>query len=280
MMDAPTTHKLRSAAAKVRRRIWEIVEVAGPGDRASRVFDVCILSLIVVNVAAVMLETVDSIAASYGRHLLWFEIVSVAVFTLEYVARVWSSVSDSRYGRPLLGRIRFMLRPLILVDLAAILPFYLPFLGVDLRAIRALRLMRIARLAKVGRYATSLKLISRVVRAHKEELVLTTGLMALLLVTSASLIYHIEHGAQPEAFPSIPATMWWAVVTLTTVGYGDVYPVTVAGKVLASIIAMLGIGMFALPTGILGAGFVEEVQSRKARQRLCPHCGRAIDEGL
>jgi voltage-gated potassium channel len=111
----------------------------------------------------------------------------------------------------------------------------------------------------------------------REELLVTLFVLLLLLLFASSLIYFAEHDAQPDIFSSIPAAMWWAVATLTTVGYGDVYPVTTVGKLVASVIAVLGIGMFALPTGILGAGFVEELQSRKRRPRTCPHCGKSLE---
>ena len=173
---------------------------------------------------------------------------------------------------------RFAVSGIALIDLLAILPFYLPFVGLDLRFLRALRLIRIVRIAKVGRYYSSLNLIRDTVRARKEELVLSVAIMVLLLVVSASVMYYAEHEVQPEAFPSIPASLWWAVVTLTTVGYGDAFPVTTLGKFLASVISILGIGMFALPTGILGAGFVEEIRKRRdeVEVKRCPHCGREL----
>jgi len=260
----------------IRRRVWEVVEVAGDGDRVSRAFDVSILSLIFLNVLAVVFGSVESIHARWGAVLDGFEVFSVAVFTAEYVARLWSCTVDSRFEGGIRGRLHFALKPLSLIDLAAVAPFYLPFVGVDLRSLRALRLLRLARVAKVGRYYSSLALIKRVFRAKKEELVLTTVLMGLLLIISSSLLYYVENPAQPEVFSSIPATMWWAIATLTTVGYGDMYPVTVLGKVLAGSIAVLGIGMFALPTGIIGAGFVEEIQKSKQSCERCPHCGREL----
>jgi voltage-gated potassium channel len=262
----------------IRERTWEILDVAKPGDKASRAFDILILSLIMVNVAAVIIGTVESVQARWGTTLFVFEVFSVVIFTIEYAGRIWSCVSDNRYAGGFRGRMRFVRQPLPLVDLFAVLPFYLPFLGIDLRFIRAFRLFRIIRLAKASRYYSSLSLIRDTVKARKEELVLTFVVLALLLIVAASGIYYCENDAQPEQFPSIPGAFWWAVVTLTTVGYGDAYPITVAGKFFASLVAILGIGMFALPTGILGAGFVEEIRRRRAGQeeQRCPHCGREI----
>ena len=262
---------------KLRTRIWEIVEVAKPGDVTSRIFDISILSLIFLNVLAVIIGSVESIERQYGGFLYSFEVFSVIVFTIEYLLRVWSCTADERYSKPFSGRLRFTVKPLPLIDLFAFLPFYLPFVGLDLRFIRVIRLLRIVRLAKVGRYYSSLRLITDVLKDKKEELVLTLVIMFLLLITAASLIYYCENPIQPEVFSSIPSTMWWAVVTLTTVGYGDIYPITTLGKILASVIAVLGIGFFALPTGILGAGFVEKIQSRRSDVTRCPHCGKEIE---
>lgn len=260
----------------MRHRIWEIVEVALPGDRASRVFDLTILTLIFLNVLATILGTVADIRARYELLLDAFELLSVVIFTAEYVTRIWACRADERYTGIISGRLRFATRGLLLIDLLAILPFYLPYVGLDLRSFRVLRLLRILRVVRIGRYYRSLQMISRVVRAKREELVLSSTVMFFLLVVSASILYYCEHDRQPESFSSIPATMWWAIATLTTVGYGDMYPITILGRMFASIIAVLGIGMFALPTGILGAAFVDEIERSKEETRACPHCGKPI----
>jgi voltage-gated potassium channel len=260
----------------VRRRTWEIVEVAARDDRPSRIFDISILALIALNVVAAIAGTVQAIQRQWGVFLDVFETVSVIIFTAEYLARLWSCTADRHFAGGFRGWVRFALRPMSVIDLLAILPFYLPFCGTDLRTLRVLRLLRILRLGKVGRYYASLDLIRHVFRAKKEELVLSSALMGFLLIVSSSVLYYCENSVQPDVFTSIPATMWWSVATLTTVGYGDMYPVTVLGKLCAGIISVLGIGMFALPTGILGAGFVESIQARK-RGRLCPHCGEEIE---
>ena len=260
----------------IQQRTWQIVEVAGERDRASQVFDSVILSLILLNVVAVIVGSVQAVQERFAGLLGAFEAVSVLVFTVEYAARAWSCTVDRRFRSPLVGRIRFALRPMSIVDLLAFLPFYLPFFGADLRTLRVLRLLRIVRVVKIGRYYKTLDLIRQVVQAKKEELVLTTAMMGLLLVVSSSVLYHCENAVQPEEFSSIPATMWWAVATLTTVGYGDMFPVTALGRACAGIIAVLGIGMFALPTGILGAGFVEAIGTQKQEPTKCPHCGREI----
>lgn len=258
----------------LQRRTWEILS-ARPGDRASRAFDAALLLLIAANVLAVVLETVPRLHARYAAAFTAFEAVSVAIFSAEYLLRLWAAPADPRYRGGVRGRLRYALTPMALVDLAALLPFFLAAVGMDLRFVRAFRLMRLFVLAKAGRYVAALRLFRAVVQSKREELVLTTFILALLLLVASSLMYFVENPAQPEVFSSIPAAMWWAVATLTTVGYGDVYPVTVAGRLLASVVAVLGIGFFALPTAILGTGFVEEIAKTKAAP-CCPHCGGSL----
>jgi len=261
----------------IKRRVWEILDVAKPGDTASKVFDIFILSLIFLNVVAVVLGTVKEIEERFASALYWFEVISIVVFSLEYLARLWSCVSQKEYANPVIGRIRFIIKPLSVIDLLAFLPFYLWFVTIDLRFIRALRLFRIFRIAKLGRYSSSMRLLGLAIRNKKEDLVITMLVMVLLVVLASSFMYYAENEAQPDKFPDIPTTMWWAVVTLTTVGYGDVYPITTMGKFLAGVIAFLGIGMFALPTGIIGASFVEEIHRQKSKKMICPHCGNEIE---
>ena len=262
----------------IKRRVYEILEVAAPGDKLSRTFDIFIITLIVLNVLAVILGTVDKISIQFSQSFRMFEILSVIIFTIEYILRVWSCTLNTNYKKSLSGRIKFILTPLALVDLFAVLPFYLPMLiKVDLRFIRAIRLIRLFRLLKLGRYSEAIKLFGRVLRAKKEELFITVFAIFILLTISSSLLYYVEHDSQPEVFSSIPEAMWWGVATLTTVGYGDIYPITSLGKFFGAIISLLGIGLFAMPAGILSAGFIEEIRKRRESETFCPHCGKKID---
>ena len=262
----------------MKRRVFKIIERPTADDLPSRVFAVFIMTLIVFNVVAVMLETVEGVRAWLARFFAVFEDFSVVVFTAEYALRLWSCGSDPRY-RGARGRLRYALTPLALVDLLAILPFYLEFLPVDLRFVRALRLFRLLRIFKLARYSASLRTLDDVLRARKEELLVTLFIVVLLLVFASSAMYYAENEAQPDKFSSIPSSMWWGVATLTTVGYGDVYPVTPLGRLLGAVIAVLGVGLFALPTGILASGFSEELRKNRQPERtVCPHCGRDIRE--
>jgi len=263
---------------KIKRRIYEILEVAESGDKASRIFDIFIITLIFLNVVAVVLETVQSLSVLHRGFFRSFEIFSVIIFTVEYVLRLWSCTVNPKYRTTILGRLRFILTPLALVDLFAVLPFYLPMvIKLDLRFLRAVRLIRIFRLFKIGRYSESMKLFGRILKAKKEQLFITLFAVLILLTVASSLLYYVENEAQPESFSSIPSTMWWGVSALTTVGYGDMYPITPIGKLLGAIISLLGIGLFAMPTGILSAGFVEEIRKKRESEKVCPHCGEKID---
>lgn len=261
---------------ETRERIWEVVELAAAGDWASKVFDIFIISMILLNIAAVIVGSLEGFSERYSNLLDLFEILSVAIFTAEYLLRVWACTSKPMFSHPIWGRLKFCLTFAAVVDAMAVLPFYLPFiLGADFRFLRIMRLFRITRILKLGRYSASLQLIGRVMRNKKEGLMVTITVALILLITVSCLMFYLEHEAQPEAYPSIPAAMWWGVVTLTTVGYGDVYPMTACGKLLAGLAAFLGVGLFALPTAILGMGFLEEIK-KKPVLKNCPHCGQEI----
>lgn len=263
----------------MRKRAWEIVEKTDNRDHTGRIFSVFIFSLIILNVMCIMLESVERIGSYFTVWFRIFEFFSVAIFTVEYAVRLWSCVESEEYRSPFLGRLRFAFRFMSIIDLLAFLPFYLPLITLDLRFLRLLRIFRIFRILKIAKYTTSLNLITRVFSSKKEELFISILFMALLLVLSSCIMYACEFESQPEVYSSIPATMWWSVATLTTVGYGDVYPVTTLGRFLGGIISILGICMFALPTGILGSGFIEEFQKGKeVSVKKCPHCGKVLND--
>jgi voltage-gated potassium channel len=270
---------MNSVYQRIKRRTHEILDVGTSGDTVSRFMDIFLMALIMLNVIVVILETVEEQYFLYGQLFRTFDTFSVIIFTVEYVLRIWSCTSDERYSNPLGGRVRFALTPLLVIDLVAILPFYLPMVFPDLRFLRVMRIFRLFRIFKMARYSQSMQTLGRVLSLKKGELTVTFFALIILLVLSSSVIYHVEHEAQPETFSSIPASMWWGVVTLTTVGYGDVYPITPVGKLIGAFIIVIGIGLFALPAGILASGFVEEVQIEQKRAGVvCPHCGKRMDD--
>lgn len=262
----------------MKKRIYDLLNVSKKQGTPSWYIDVFLLSLIVLNVLAVVLESVQTLRLRYGSVFYAFELFSVLVFSLEYVLRLWTANLHPKYKKPLWGNLKYTFSPMAIIDLLAFLPFYLPYFGADLRMLRLLRVLRIFRLFKVVRYVEALSYIGSVFRKKREELFISLILTLFLLVISSALMYYVENEAQPENFSSIPETMWWGIATLTTVGYGDIYPITPLGQFLGGIIAIIGIGLFALPTGILASGFSEEISRKRNRANTCPTCGQALKQ--
>lgn len=261
----------------IKKKIFDMVDSSYDAEDSSRYFNFVMFVLILLNVAAAILETDANLYSDSKLFFDVFEAISIGLFTIEYIFRLWSCTEDPKYPGPVSGRLHFALSPFMLIDLIAILPFFVPGWSVDLRMIRVLRLFRFFRLMKLWRYSKSLSLIQSVLKSKKEELGITLLLGVILLILSSSLLYFIEYDAQPDKFSSIPAAMWWAVVTLTTVGYGDIYPITALGKFVGACISILGIGLFALPAGIIASGFATELQNRSQTLTICPHCGKELN---
>lgn len=271
---------------KAIQRAYEILE-GTTGDRTARGFQYFIITLITINVIFVIIESEESVLDEYGYFFTPFEVFSIIVFTAEYAARIAVYKLNPKHRNTRYGRIRFVLTPLMLVDLAAILPFFLSFVlpSADLRFIRIIRLLRLFRMFKLARYSESMQTLGEVFKSKAGDLTVAFFILFIVLIFASSLMYNAEHEAQPEVFSSIPSSMWWGVITLTTIGYGDVYPVTVAGKVIGAGVAILGIAVYAIPTGIMASAFVAELRKRKGdgssnnsnnSNRRCPHCGKDI----
>src|SRR6187431_515956 len=227
-----------------------------------------------------MLETVHPLYEKNKKLFDSFDLISVIIFTIEYVLRVWSCTDDPKYKGSIKGRIKYMLTPGALIDLLAFMPTYFhAFLDFDLRILRLLRFFRFFRLFRLTAYTRSAQMIFNVFKSRFNELLLSFVMVIFLIIIASCLLFFAEHNAQPDDFSSIPATMWWAVVTLTTTGYGDMTPHTSLGKVLAGTIMLCGVALFALPAGIITAGFLEEFRfSKKNKGHNCPHCGKSLDE--
>jgi voltage-gated potassium channel len=264
-------------ATTLRNFVYKTLE--DPSTRWGRRFAVFITTIILLNVLEAIVETVPNLPVNLIQFFSIFEFVSVLIFTVEYILRLWACTLNPMYTSGLAGRVRYAVSPLALIDLLAIVPYYLPLtFTFDLRVIRLLRLFRIFRLVKVARYSDALHVIVRVFCAKRAELVLVLIVCTILLVISSSLLYYAEQEVQPDVFTSIPASLWWGVSTLTTVGYGDIYPITGLGKIIASAFALIGIALFALPTGILASGFAEERNSNVKTIQACPHCGKVLSD--
>ena len=272
-----TVRRRNSPIANLKYFIFKMLKVTHQDDLLGKAFDNFMIALISCNVIAFAFETVYSISIPYKSYFNNFETFSVIVFTVEYCLRLWTCTFERKFRHPLWGRVKFVFKPLSAIDLLSILPYYLFVFFPNLVFVREIHLLRLARLLKIGRYSESMRTLGNVVGAKRHELLSATFTVFTLLMISASLVYFAEHASQPELFPSIPASMWWSVVTLTSVGYGDVYPITSMGKLLGGVISVLGLGLVALPTGILASGFAEEVQ-RKRTNPTCPHCGKHLEQ--
>ena len=261
--------------SKAKHKLHLLLDPTDGGTALDKIFNSFIISLILVNTVAVILETVESIYQPNKEVFRIVEVFSVIIFSAEYILRVWTCTSIDKYKHPITGRLKYILSTSAIIDLLAILPFYLPLIvKYDLRFVRILRLLRFFRFFKLGRYLNASRVITNVFKSKKEELVLSFVITLFLIVIASSVMYYAEHDAQPHKFSSIPETMWWAVATLTTVGYGDQYPITGLGKFLTACISILGIGMFALPAGILASGFSDEFKKLKKDKDCCPLCGK------
>ncbi|WP_371225743.1 ion transporter [Roseovarius sp. 2305UL8-3] len=262
--------------SRLRKMVYKRLEAEPRTDPINRAIDICLVSLITINVVAVVLETVSSIEAQYHGLFVVIEFISVAVFSLEYLARVWVCVEDEEFAQYRFPRLRYMTTPIALIDLAAILPFYLSMLfSVDLRFLRVLRLLRIL---KLTRYSSAMSMLLDVLREEANSFFAAIFILMMLLILAASGAYLAEHQMQPESFGSIPHAMWWAVATLTTVGYGDVTPITPMGRIFGSLVAIVGIGMAALPAGILASGLADRL--RRTREELAQKFRTALEDGV
>lgn len=288
----------------IRHRTFELLEPEETGeDRLSRAIDIGLMTLILLNVISVILSTVEEIYAAAPLAFEVFDRLSVAIFALEYILRVWCCVENPRYKRPFSGRLRYLFTPLALVDLIAIAPLIVPFTEADLRSVRTLRLLRMLRVFKFSRYSRGVHVMLDVLKKRKEELVAALGMLVTLLIVASTVVYYAERNVQPEKFSSIPVSMWWGITTLTTVGYGDMAPVTLLGRIFGAVVSVGGLLLVALPTGIVGAGFIAEFEKYSLRDDVqeiaesiveevekqeitaeseagafCPHCGRLIAE--
>ncbi|MDJ0553548.1 MAG: ion transporter [Microcoleaceae cyanobacterium MO_207.B10] len=254
----------------LQQRVYNILEYSDPTHILSLLDDLLITILTSVSVSAFILETSPRFSNQHGEIFELIEIYVTGFFTVEYFLRIWICTVNPKYRHPIWGRLKYLMTPLAIVDLVAILPFYLQVFFPGLEFVKFTLLLRLFRLFKISRYSESLRTIIKVIVLKKEELIATLLVVIFVLVFVSSLMFFVENGAQPEKFSSILETMWWGVVTLTTVGYGDVYPTTHIGKLLSSGMAFLGIGIFALPAGIIASGFAEEVQKRRVKKIVHP----------
>ena len=275
---------MRNFYENAKKRTFEIIEKSQKGDILSTIFDYFIVILISLNVASVFLETFE-LSVYLNNFLRKFEIFSIIIFTIEYILRLWTSTLLYPDKNSFVARVKYIFSFMAIIDLLSILPFYLPFFfNVDLRVLRALRLVRLLRIFKANRYTHAIQKVLLVIKNKSTELISSIFVIFILMLISSVLMYSVESPVQPEVFKNGFSGLWWAVATFTTVGYGDIYPITSVGRFLSAIIALLGIGLVAVPTGIVTSGFMEasskeedDDNSQQDEKHFCPYCGKNLD---
>lgn len=264
----------------IKKRVFEIISKAEDGDWASKIFDWSIMILIALSIISIILESFANIYEKYHSVFQVFEVITVVVFTIEYLLRIWTA--DLLFPEAKHPHLKYIFSFMAIIDLLAILPFYVPFISADLRFLRMMRLFRLFRLLRVfklGRYFEALQIIVKVIKTSGPQLIMSVVICFFVMLFSAIIMYTVENPVQPEQFPNVISSLWWAICTLTTVGYGDVYPITHVGRFFASLISLVGIGIIAIPTGIIAAGF-NQVITREKEESVTkePHERDVIDE--
>ena len=253
-----------------RRRLFHILHKPEPDCAVTRYVNYFLAIVILLNCTAVALETVPSIYGPNRTLFLALEVFSTGFFIVEYLLRLWVCVERPEFTAPVSGRLKYAVRPLPLLDLIVIVTLWAPW---DLRFLRIFRLSRLLRVLHLNSLDCSLKAVLAAIRRRRSLLLMSLLMMGMTIYCLAAVLYFVEHTAQPQAFSSIPATLWWSVVTLTTIGYGDMAPITTLGKTLAGIVMLFGIGVFALPVAIVTAAILEAGVDTPDE---CPHCGKPL----
>jgi voltage-gated potassium channel len=261
----------------LRAKTFRLLESDFQQSFAAKAINIFLIVLIITNVAAAIVSSDAYYHEKYLQEFFLFEQISLGIFCIEYLLRIWCNVEAKIYKDLPTGkaRLRYFFSPIALIDLIAILPFLIAmFVSIDLRS---LRLLRVLRLLKLNHYFKGFDIFISVVIKELKNMTAAMMVMIFLIIIAASLMHAVEGKVQPEAFGSILSALWWSVVTMTTVGYGDVVPITAMGKVIATFIMLIGVGLVALPAGMLAARFGEELRERK--KNLNVHIQDALDDG-
>lgn len=244
----------------LRQKVFALLHPTATSGPLHRYIDHVIIAAVLVSVVSIILETVPEIHAVFGLEFKLLEWVTVAIFTVEYLGRVYSCCERDEYAHPIRGRLRYMVSISALIDLLAVTPFYFDLLFHENVDLRFLRVFRLSRLLKLTRYTGTLNTLFKAVQREKRVLFASAFMMLLLVILTASLGFELEHAAQPDKFESIPATMYWAVITLASVGYGDITPITPLGRAMTVVISLIGIGIFAIPAGLMASAFTDQLR--------------------
>lgn len=258
-----------SGKPSLRARLYAEIDPRARNIEGLSNFNKIVVLVVLGATLAAILHTEPDYAQRYAEDFLFVEIFAGTVFLIEYALRVWTAPEEPGVGSALKARMRFVASPLAILDLLIIASIFLPLIFENSAFLRMLRVFRILALARLTRFSRALSMIVSSMYERRYDLLITLGLAGFLMLFGATALYWLEGDIQPEAFGSIPRALWWAVITLTTVGYGDVSPITPEGKIIAGLVALAGIALVALPTGILAAAFSDGMQrQREAMQHL------------
>ena len=264
---------------RFRRRCYKVLERAEAGDHLSSFVDAFLIGLILLSATAIILESISAFYRVYSAEFFYFEAFAVGIFSAEYLLRLWCCVEAAPADEsPWRYRLRYIRSGAALIDMIAIFPFYLALFGAGGIDMRFLRMFRLLRVLKLSRYSAALNILGQALKENARPLAAAFFILLMVMLVAATGMYHFEREAQPEAFSSIPASMWWAFATLTTVGYGDITPITAGGRVFGALITVLGLGMVALPTGILASAYTEQLRRRSERYRR--QADQALQDGV
>jgi voltage-gated potassium channel Kch len=250
----------RNKGRTFRQKVFSLLHATPTSGPLHRYIDRLIIAAVLISVVSIVLETLPAIHAIFKNEFAFLEIATIILFSVEYVARIYSACEVPKYSDPIKGRLRYMVSIPALIDLVSILPFFLGFVLNHVVDTRFLRIFRLTRLLKVTRYTGTLNTLIKAISREKRVLFASAFMMLLLVVLTASLGYELEHDAQPDKFDSIPSAMYWAVITLASVGYGDISPITPMGRAMTVVISLIGIGIFAIPAGLMASAFTDQLR--------------------
>jgi len=272
----------------LREKIFSLLHPTPTSGELHHVIDNLIMLSVLASVVSIILETVPEIHQVFSGVFYAIEITTVTIFTVEYIGRVYACCELEKYNRPLLGRLQYMSSPSALIDLLAILPFFVGLVFHETLDLRFLRVFRLSRLLKLTRYTGTLNTMYKAIHRERRVLFAAAFMMILLVILTASLGYELEHDAQPDKFDTIPAAMYWAVITLASVGYGDLTPITPLGRAMTVGISLIGIGIFAIPAGLMASAFTDQLRIDReafenefrealAKGKLSPHDRQSLE---
>lgn len=265
----------------MKREIFEVIQSTNKDNKANKVFDICIISLICLNVIMIIVDTFN-FSSEIQKISYLIEFVSVIIFTIEYILRIWTS----EYLYPSCSKLKAASKYIFsvngIIDLLAIIPFYFQSItNIDLRSLRLVRMVRIFSIFKLKRYTNAFNTIHEVIAKKSYQLSSSVFVLMVFMIITSLIMYDIEHEYQPEVFKNAFSGLWWASAAFTTVGYGDIHPITPVGQLLSMVVSILGIGLLAVPTSIIAAGFIELLDTKKQQgseaKKYCPYCGEKLE---